>query len=241
MKILIVCNGPSLEYTPLDKLEYNLSIGMNRIHLLYNSVKWRPDVYVYGDRSGGNTEIEDVSFHLDQGYECYIRADIGTRGEFIGLKKPLWDYENYHPFVECSHGIYQINGPPAGGWHPPHPCKWGGTASVAIQLAALNYNATEIFLVGADLGYEAQKVKNFSPVYHAQDKYSEKQASNQNTTVTIGHKISKEQCEQRGIKIYNATIGGELEVYERKSVAEYAKPEFKADVENYLRKLEIPT
>lgn len=43
--ILIVGNGPSLNKTPLDKIrdEY-VSIGMNKINLIYQKVKWRPDI-----------------------------------------------------------------------------------------------------------------------------------------------------------------------------------------------------
>ena len=35
------------------------------------------------------------------------------------------------------------------------------------------------------------------------------------TQITKGHIATRRICEQKGIKTYNATIGGELEVYPR--------------------------
>ena len=43
--VLIVGNGPSLNNTPLEKLKNNfVSIGMNKINLIYEKSSWRPDI-----------------------------------------------------------------------------------------------------------------------------------------------------------------------------------------------------
>ncbi len=43
--ILIVGNGPSLNKTPLSKIKNSyISIGMNKINLIYNKTTWRPDI-----------------------------------------------------------------------------------------------------------------------------------------------------------------------------------------------------
>ena len=43
--VLIVGNGPSLNKTPLDKLNNSfISIGMNKINLIYDKSSWRPDI-----------------------------------------------------------------------------------------------------------------------------------------------------------------------------------------------------
>lgn len=41
--LLIVGNGPSLKKTPLSDINM-VSIGMNKINLLFESTKWRPDI-----------------------------------------------------------------------------------------------------------------------------------------------------------------------------------------------------
>jgi hypothetical protein len=43
--VLIVGNGPSLNNTPLDKVKDSfVSIGMNKINLIYDKSSWRPDI-----------------------------------------------------------------------------------------------------------------------------------------------------------------------------------------------------
>jgi hypothetical protein len=43
--VLIVGNGPSLNKTPLDKVKNSfVSIGMNKINLIYDNSSWRPDI-----------------------------------------------------------------------------------------------------------------------------------------------------------------------------------------------------
>lgn len=45
--MLIVGNGPSLNNTPLDRIKEDIvSIGMNKINLLYETSSWRPDIIV---------------------------------------------------------------------------------------------------------------------------------------------------------------------------------------------------
>ncbi len=45
--LLIVGNGPSLNNTPLDKLSSKfVSIGMNKINLIYEKTSWRPNLIV---------------------------------------------------------------------------------------------------------------------------------------------------------------------------------------------------
>ena len=42
-EVLIVGNGPSLKKTPLSKINM-VSIGMNKINLLFDSTEWRPNI-----------------------------------------------------------------------------------------------------------------------------------------------------------------------------------------------------
>lgn len=43
--VLVVGNGPSLNKTPLDKIDKSMvSIGMNKINLIYEKSSWRPDI-----------------------------------------------------------------------------------------------------------------------------------------------------------------------------------------------------
>jgi hypothetical protein len=45
-RIFLIGNGPSLAETPLDALEDEYTMAMNRIDLIYDAVDWRPDFYL---------------------------------------------------------------------------------------------------------------------------------------------------------------------------------------------------
>jgi len=45
-RIFLIGNGPSLAETPLDALEDEYTMAMNRIDLIYDTVAWRPDFYI---------------------------------------------------------------------------------------------------------------------------------------------------------------------------------------------------
>ena len=49
-KILIVCNGPSLKKTPLDDFKNEFSIGLNKIHLIFEQTEWRPNIIVSSNK-----------------------------------------------------------------------------------------------------------------------------------------------------------------------------------------------
>lgn len=42
--LLIIGNGPSLNSTPLEDFKHIYAIGMNKINLLFNRVEWRPNL-----------------------------------------------------------------------------------------------------------------------------------------------------------------------------------------------------
>ena len=84
----------------------------------------------------------------------------------------------------------------------------------AIQWAAERYD--EIVLVGADLGYADGAHRNhFDAQYAPVDSYTAEQARWFNHVLADAHAIAKRECARRGVKIYNATVGGDLKAYPR--------------------------
>ena len=48
--LLIVCNEPSLRETPLDKFQNIQSIGLNKVHLIFDKTTWRPNLILAMNR-----------------------------------------------------------------------------------------------------------------------------------------------------------------------------------------------
>jgi len=82
---------------------------------------------------------------------------------------------------------------------------------MTIQLA-VQEGATEIFLLGCDLGHTAGAGNHFTPQYAASRPITEHKARWRNLANKMGHEFAKANSP---VPIYNATLGGSLETYER--------------------------
>jgi hypothetical protein len=230
-RIFILGNGPSLAKTPLDMLIGEDTFALNRIHLIYPSVQWRPKFFYYVD---------------------YVTNSFNWREPIdanVGVAEHLWLYEifragypaghpNYNDFPKemgigdvpnvtwlpmCKAHKGYSGGNPKGmkEWHFPEICTAYNGISPVIQIA-VQMGYEEIYLLGCDLGYNPLDLtsNHFSKDYikgheppNAWDGVYWAQADDFNARVA--HQIAKKECEKRGVIIKNATLGGELEIYER--------------------------
>jgi hypothetical protein len=93
--------------------------------------------------------------------------------------------------------------------------KWGTTIMATLQIAVyMGFNP--IYLVGCDLGFVDQNDLKDDKNHFSSDYFvPNKKASMYNHNMLEAHKFMKRIFDERGIKVYNATIGGQLEIYER--------------------------
>jgi hypothetical protein len=210
MRHWIIANGSSLNHTPLDLLKDETTWGMNRIHLHYNETKWRPTYYLMVDWNQQNPH--------NYWKEC-IQAHWNT-------KKFLWDgFRDGHPYFELEtigevpnttwiprckkHHYYMAsNWKRAESWHLPTICTAFSGIGAMMQLA-VQEGATELYIVGADL-YVSDYRKNFFTENYTDDQRPRDVLDNENMIQV--HTVAKRSSP---IPIYNATLGGKLEVYER--------------------------
>ena len=101
---------------------------------------------------------------------------------------------------------------------------WGATVTyTAIQLA-IYMGFEEIYLLGIDHNFRVTQnnkgeiivdnnVKDYFCDEYNKDKEELYIPNVENTT--LSYIIARKHCEEKGIKIYNATRGGNLEVFER--------------------------
>ena len=216
-RAFVVGNGPSLKVEQLNKLIPEVSFGVNRIHLLYDQTRWRPDYYVYMDMSNTTNKIyaPDLSFHSQQGYPCHIRSDIVAKFIEFGIRQntesPLenWDInksmQNIKIVEQCSH--IDAERKTVQEWHLPQLCKQGGSVSGAIQLAVME-GFNPIYLIGCDGNLEGNANNHFSADYVDRDSMTVSMAILANKTLELAHQIAGRECKERDIKIYNATVGG---------------------------------
>jgi hypothetical protein len=216
-RAFVVGNGPSLKPDQLDKLIPEVSFGVNRIHLIYDQTKWRPDYWIFMDFSNSTVPVykADIELHSRQGYPCYVRSDIVAKfieryvGEQMESAGTGWNInahlENIKVVEQCPHIDAERHTVLA--WHLPGICKQGGSVSGAIQLAVLEgYNP--IYLIGCDGNMKGNAHNHFTPDYVSPDAMTVEKAIVANKTLELAHQIAGRECKQRGISIFNATVGG---------------------------------
>ncbi len=205
-RCFIVATGPSLKMEDLDRLkkqgEYTISV--NKIFLAFDKTDWRPDYYVVCDTNC----IQDCADEIRQ-MQVPVKFVSDLYPEFFEKNIPdnIYEYHFHLSFSRevlpdfCDDLVYGVYG-----------C--GTVTYDAIQIAVY-LGFKKIYLLGVDFSFSKDykdKANHFVENY-----YNEKSKT---TVVTENEQLkayqkAKQYAEAHGIKIYNATRGGKLEVFER--------------------------
>lgn len=214
-RIFVIGNGPSLRIEDLERLHENgeICIGVNTIYRVYDRTRWRADYIGIGDLMG----------------ICY--EDI------VRLKEKIFLADNDHhiPSTGCErvpnicyfHQIRELFYPNRSRFSDDLTKGFFSGATIVydfgIQLAAY-MGAKEIYLLGVDNHYP--EGDNWKTSHFIEDYYSEVQikkmknaglqlASIQTEKTIKQYEAAERYSKAHGFRIYNATRGGALEVFER--------------------------
>ncbi len=222
-RIFIIGNGPSLNKLPLDKLKNEYTFGVNKIYLLFDKISWRPSFYTCLDWR----VIPDSAYMINQ-----LRGMTFFFPErFRGLLREGDDVYWYWSVLMGDNIKEQFNTDITKGVRGK-----GTILFTAIQIAYY-LGFTEIYLIGADTTYKIlNTVKQEGPdmfgtgtklkLESTQDDDPNHFAPNYFGKGSLWHDPNVDEMkrvftycrkaiEANGRKIYNATKGGELEVFER--------------------------
>jgi hypothetical protein len=211
-RIWLIGNGPSLLHTPLNLLKDEHCMALNKIARIFEVTEWRPTHYVKVDFSEftGDDWRDEVWPVVACGAKMLLwdafRDGAGERGIVAG-----GDLPNTTWVQRCKkHHYYAVGDEKAPiSWHLPDLCTAINSMSIMAQWAVL-LGYDEIYLVGCDLGYtNGDNDHFFAGYYHSVDS---SYADRNNRSALGAHKIIKRSCP---IPVYNATVGGLLEVYPR--------------------------
>lgn len=234
-RCFIMGNGPSLNKMNLELLEKEYVWGLNRCHLLYERISWRPQFYTAVD----DLVVPDINDELT----CQIRQNLSTTYFFptnFFYTKVIEHNENViwfnHRGIDCKtkgYGYFSSN--------PSQFVRIANTVTItAIQLAAyIGFNP--IILIGCDTkfilpdnikthgsaydsgtgemisGYKITSYKDNDPNHFDHRYFGAKRkwhAPNVKGMIN-GYKHINYVCKQKGISIINATHGGDLDVFPR--------------------------
>jgi hypothetical protein len=182
--------------------------------MIYPYTTWRPTRVTFAEMTAGTPDwfprIWEAVRQNPQAKK-YARDDAWWW-------TPEMDRYDITRFNACTHHDILDEGPEdlryskvPWAFHFPQICKFGGSVPMTIQLA-IQEGFEEIILLGCDLGHRAGTDNHFHPDYAVNRGITEAKALKRNEANLMGHQLCYAASP---IPIYNATIGGELDVYPR--------------------------
>ena len=230
-------NGPSLTPEDLNQLVWEETWASGRIDLMYPRTHWRPTRAYWGEWVKCRKDYDSLHTHLAQDYEYWMRRDaaeylLNTWAPMDFPDKPpnYWKFQFPVDIPERVH-LYDWCGSRHAGmlqdrdadivpesWHLEDGlCRFGSTFHIMLQQAVIE-GYREIYCIGLDLNYSSgqEDAGNYFDNSYQLKHWGEKLADQTNRTHFLAHEIARDEANARGVKIYNATRGGALDVYPRK-------------------------
>lgn len=220
-RAFIIGNGPSLTIGDLDLIKDEISFATNEIYGAFSFTDWRPTYYIIHDRVGSKMNFKTKSEFEWMLKNCkdIICSNLTSKYEEYGeghysnllfykalLHKDGKSSEIYSFSEDITKGIVDA----------------AGTSVYVMYQLAVYMGIKEIYLLGMDCSFEKEYVdgevvedkskKNHADFIREIDGLED--IYNINGIVKC-HRSADAYAISHDIKIYNATRGGELEVFER--------------------------
>jgi hypothetical protein len=218
-RCFILGNGPSLNLCDLSLLDNEKSFAVNSIYYKTEEMGYKPTFYVVEDKHVIKDNLKEINAYSApyMFFPSIVKSqlDKGENRYFANLDYSFYvstskNFENSQFSFDCEKKIY---------------C---GQSVTMLNLQLAYYlGFTEVYLIGMDFSYAvpASVIKNgnvwesteddvnhFHPNYFGKGKkWHDPKLHN----VLKSYELCKEIFEKDGRKIYNATVGGKLELFER--------------------------
>lgn len=234
-RCFVMGNGPSLNKTNLDLLEGETVFACNGIFLLFDKIAWRPKYYTCVDARVLPDRADDIQNMLAQHPQMtsffpteitqHGSAEEVASGRSVIMPAPGRFYfrERHNlvtdnPFTMFSKDINEYVVQPY-------------TVAITMLQIAAYMGFKDIYLIGCDTDYTIpDNVKqdqlnsmglvsttdadpnHFDPKYFGKGR---KWHNPQTHKMLEHHAYAREACHLLGVRVFNATVGGKLEVYPR--------------------------
>ncbi len=209
-RCFIVGNGPSLMMDDLELLKGEFCFGANQIFLAFGRTSWRPNVYLTVNVDTFLAYRQEIN-----GLDCGIKfIDSKALDYGVEIRDALYlkhgTFAENEDFFSSDIGRYYYN---------------GGTVVYTALQTAVYMGFNRIYLIGVDNNFTFEKSRSGNIIKnniqnHFYKSEDDKKTADLYATVDVGHlsesfEAAREYADKNGIRIYNATRGGKLEVFPR--------------------------
>ena len=213
-KCFVIGNGPSLNASDLQRLHENriLSFGTNRVFKIFDQTDWRPTFFASEDiiiLKDIQREIETIPAQK-KFIPIHLKWDDG-----VDIKGADYFFMDYKSALPESFGM---------SLDVPHGVRCHATVTTTCLQIAIYMGFSEIYLLGVDHNFAKMIDKNGNVVTdesiknHFTDDY-DKDIIDQGFQIDSATEayLNLERLSRKlgTFRIFNATRGGKLEVYQR--------------------------
>jgi hypothetical protein len=230
----ILCNGPSLNLLDLSRLKDEITIGVNAIYLNQEKMGFLPTYYIVEDDLVGEDRKDELNGLagtkklIAQRLAYCLKRDQETI--YLNHCPDLTPWpENIAPWLSYQRRYFDMDMPFS---EDASIATFGGyTVTYTSLQIAYHLGLREVYIIGADHNYKVPEKysaldsnENFiiepteDDLNHFNKDYFGKGYRWHNPKIhklEIAYDNAKKFFEGRGGKIFNATLGGNLEVFER--------------------------
>lgn len=202
----VIGNGPSLRMSDLDLLTNEVSIASNKIYLAFGSTNWRPDYVTIADPLVWEKVRENVREHFSKVHiPSYLDRDdsaveIYWRSKYMGLTERFSG-----DMGRCAFS--------------------GQTVTFENLQLAVHLGLNPIFIIGCDHNYVGESnvtagkaIQQGLGKTHFISNYrkpGERVLPASIADMEASYREARKYCDKNGIQIFNATRGGQLEIFQR--------------------------
>ncbi len=213
-RAFLIGNGPSLNACDLSLLRDEITIGVNSIFFKADELGGLPTHYVVEDNFVAEDRADEINRlrGTNKWFGNYLRYCL--QGDDVNWLNVRMRYDAYpgFPFFSLDAGREVWTG--------------GSVTYICMQLA-FYFGIRELYLIGFDHHYVVPKEteidgvaytsktddpNHFDPNYFGK---GYRWHAPMTERMELGYRRAKQSFEQFGGRIYNATVGGRLEVFER--------------------------
>lgn len=224
-RCFIIGNGPSLNKCDLTKLKNEFTFGFNAIYLNYKKMKFHPTYYCLEDSLVAKDRAKEISRYKGPKIKFLGKHLAQTLGK---MKNSIWlnmDFSYYQNKLNNEPETVTL---PGFSLDLTQKAEVTGTVTYIALQVAYYMGFSEVYMIGYDHYYKVppkeemvngvQIISKIDDENHFHKDYFGKGKSWHDPKVfrmEEGYKKARAVFEEDGRKIYNATVGGHLEVFER--------------------------
>lgn len=211
-RCFLVGNGPSLNVADLNMLKKEFTFAFNRIYYIFNKTEWRPTYYCIQDDKMLIRSIENIKKSIETKYifapidfKWYYNLDLETNYYFCQKRNTFENRIYFSEFIDRNISVCNT------------------VTYTAIQIA-IYMGFTEIYLIGVDHTFNKELNSDGKIIYkdvknYFCDEYDEDKNDLYIPQLSLSTKAYERAASYimnfPNVHIYNATRGGELEVFKR--------------------------